>query len=96
MRWRTSWSSLAVVLAACSTAGDWTRDATDQTTLEADLRACDAAARAIPAVPRPRDPLGIEQPQLPDADHQLELVQRVDRCMRGRGYTFRPARRLLM
>ena len=64
--------------------------------MEADLRACDAVARAIPTLPRPRERLGVEQPHAPDADHQLELVQRVDRCMRGRGYTFEARRRLLL
>lgn len=96
MRWKTSWSSLAVVLAACSTGGDWSREATDQAAMEADLRACDAAARELAVVPRPRDPQGVAQPHMPDADHQLELMQRVDRCMRARGYTFEPRRRLLL
>ena len=30
------------------------------------------------------------------ADGELDLAQRVDRCMRSRGYTFQPTRRLLM
>ena len=96
MRWKTSWSSLLVVLAACAAAPDWVRDGTSREAMEADLLACDAAARAIPTAPRPRDPPGVAQPPLPDADHQLDLAQRVDRCMRARGYRFERARRLLM
>ena len=64
--------------------------------MEADLVACDVAARAVPTVPRPRERLGTGHPDAPDADQQLELAQRVERCMRGRGYSFERARRLLM
>jgi hypothetical protein len=96
MRWKTSWSSLLLVVAACATAPDWVRDGTSREAMEADLLACDAAARAVPTVPRPRDRLGVAHPDLPDADHQLDLAQRVERCMRGRGYIFERARRLLM
>ena len=89
MRWRTSWSSVLLFAAACSGSGDWTRDGTEHSTMQADFQACDAAARAVPTVPRPRDRLGVAEPHVPDADHQLDLAQRVDRCMRSRGYTFR-------
>ena len=96
MRWKTSWFSALAVVAGCSSTGEWTRDGTSRQAMEADLLACDTAARAVPAVPRPRDPLGVVQPQMADADQQLELAQRVERCMRERGYTFEAARRLLM
>jgi hypothetical protein len=76
MRWKTSWSSVLVLAAACSTGTDWKRDGTSREAMEADLLACDSAARAERAPP--------------------ELVQRVERCMRERGYTFQRARRLLM
>jgi hypothetical protein len=96
MRWKTSWSSVFVLVAACSTSGDWTRDATSREAMEADLLACDSAARATPTVPHPRAGAGRVATDPPDADHQLDLAQRVERCMRGRGYTFQRARRLLM
>ena len=96
MRWRTSWSSLALALAACASAPDWVRDGTSREAMEADLLACDVQARSVPTVPRPRDPLRVDPPDMPDADQQLDLMQRVDRCMRGRGYTFQKARRLLL
>lgn len=96
MPWRTSWSSLVVALAACASGPDWVRDGTSREAMEADLLACDVVARAVPTVPRPRDRLGVAHPDMPDADHQLDLAQRVDRCMRGRGYTFQRTRRLLM
>ena len=67
-----------LLLAACSSSGDWTRDGTSREAMEADARACDAAARSDGTVP------------------QLELAERVDRCMRSRGYTFQRTRRLLM
>ena len=96
MRWRTSWSSVLVLLAACSSGGDWARDGTSRETMQADVLACDAAARASPTVPRPRQGVGRAPTDPPDADHLLDLAQRVDRCMRGRGYTFEPRRRLLL
>ena len=85
-----------VVLAGCSAVGDWTRDGTSREAMEADLLACDAAARAYPTVPRPRQGAGRASTDPPDADHMLDLAERVDRCMRSRGYRFERARRLLL
>lgn len=96
MRWKTSWSSVLVLAAACSTGADWTRDQTSREAMEADLLACDSAARAHASVPRPRQGAGRVPTDPPDADHQIDLAQHVERCMRSRGYTFQRARRLLM
>lgn len=96
MRWRTSWFSLFVLVAACAASGDWTRDGTSRDVMEADLLACDSAARAHPAVPGPRAPRGSVHPDAAHADPLLDLAQRVDRCMRGRGYSFEARRRLLL
>jgi len=89
-------AAVVVLLAACSTTADWTRDGTSREAMEADLLACDAAARAYPTVPRPRQAAGRASTDPPDADHLLDLAERVDRCMRARGYRFEPARRLLL
>ena len=91
MRWKTSWFSALLALAACST-GDWTRSDTPGEQTQADFLACDAAARAAPTVPRPRQGFGRNPGDPPDADHQLDIAQRVERCMRNRGYAYRPAR----
>ena len=79
---RGSIASALLLVAACSSSSEWTRDGTSREAMEADARACDAAARA--------------SAEPPDADRQLDLAERVDRCMRGRGYTFQRTRRLLM
>ena len=87
---------VVTLLAGCAAAGDWTRDDTSREAMEADLRACDAQARSYPTLPRPRQGAGRVATDPPDADHVLDLAERVDRCMRGRGYRFEAARRLLL
>lgn len=85
-------ASLALVLAAgCASAVDWSKPGGTQDALDADLKACRLAAESIPALPRintaPPSATGSTATGTDvDADVQLQRAQRVDTCMRARGY----------
>ena len=65
----------------------WHKPGASPETIDADLRACNSAAEAVPTVPMPRTPSGNDMnPADRDADRQFQLAQRVDACMRGKGY----------
>lgn len=86
------WLALAL-LAGCSTA-QWDKPGATQAGIDADLRACTSAAQAVPTLPQPRTTsTGIEMlphPSDRDADRQLQEAQRVQSCMREKGYTLKP------
>ena len=85
--------SLALVLAvaACASTMEWSKPGVTQAEIDADLNACRAAAEKIPVVPRQQTTTPSGAPSYPtgsglDADRQLVLAQRLERCMRERGY----------
>lgn len=95
--------SLALLLlAACSTA-QWDKPGATQTGIDADLRACTSEAQAVANLPAPRTTstaievrtaptgVGVQAPasSYGDADTQLQQAQRVQSCMRQKGYTLR-------
>lgn len=83
---------LAVLLAAgCASTVDWSKPGTTQQATDADVAACRLAAESYPVAPHlPSTPpsgtgtltTGMDL----DANTQLGRAQRVDRCMRSRGY----------
>ena len=81
-----------VLLAGCSTV-QWDKPGATSASVDADLRACSSAAQAVPTVPQLRtSPTGTEiqpHPADRDADRQLQEGQRVQACMRDKGYTLR-------
>jgi hypothetical protein len=85
------WLTL-LVLAGCSSV-QWDKPGATSASLDADLHACTTAAQAVPSVPQLRtSPTGAEiqpHPTDRDADRQLQESQRVQACMREKGYTLR-------
>ena len=81
-----------VLLAGCSTV-QWDKPGATPASVDADLRACSSAAQAVPTVPQLRTTsTGAEiqpHPTDRDADRQLQEGQRVQACMREKGYTLR-------
>ncbi len=90
-----------VLLAACSTA-HWEKTGATQASIDADLSACSAMAQAAPALPSPRttstsvevrtSPTGVgvqTAGAYGDSDQRLQEGQRLQDCMRGKGYTLR-------
>jgi hypothetical protein len=80
-----------VLVAGCASTLDWTRPGATQASLDADLKACRLGAESYPGLPRlrtaPPSATGSTATGTDiDADVQLERAQRVDACMRGRGY----------
>jgi len=95
--------ALLLVLAGCSTT-QWEKPGATQASVDADLRACTTEANTIPSAPAPRTTssaievrttrTGAGSVQTPagsygDADTQLQEAQRVQSCMRQKGYTLR-------
>ncbi|HET7364076.1 MAG TPA: hypothetical protein VFJ70_10965 [Burkholderiales bacterium] len=85
------WLAL-VLLAGCSSV-QWDKPGATPASVDADLRACSTAAQAVPTLAQPRTlSSGAEiqpHPTDRDADRQLQEAQRVQACMRARGYTLR-------
>lgn len=89
---KTGLPLLAVLLVAgCASGFDWSKPGASQQAIDSDLKACRLSAERTPALPRVRTALpsgtgsystGSEL----DADAQLEQAQRVETCMRERGY----------
>jgi len=81
-----------LLLAGCSTA-QWDKPGATQAGIDADVRACTTAAQAVPTLPQPRTTsTGIEIQPHPgdrDADRQLQEAQRVQACMRDKGYSLK-------
>jgi len=96
------WFALLLV-AGCSTA-QWDKPGATQAGIDADLRACTNEAQALANLPAPRTTssaievrttqtgVGVQTPagSYGDADTQLQQGQRVQSCMRQKGYTLRP------
>lgn len=92
-----------LLLAACSTA-QWEKPGATPETVDADFSACSAGAQALPALPAPRTTstsvevrpaagggIGVQTAgAYGDADQQLLQAQRVQDCMRQKGYALRP------
>jgi hypothetical protein len=82
------WFAL-VILAGCSSL-QWQKPGATPETVDADVGACNSAAEVVPTVPAPRTPSGNDMnPADRDADRQFQLAQRVDACMRQRGYSLK-------
>ena len=85
------WLAL-VIVTGCSSV-QWDKPGATQASLDADLRACTSAAEAVPTVSSLRTTSsGIEMQPHPtdrDADRQLQQAQRVQACMRDKGYSLR-------
>lgn len=83
---------LAVIaLAGCASDVDWSKPGASREATDADIKACRVGAERIPTLPRPRtaQPSGTGSYTTGseiDADTQLEQAQRVEACMRARGY----------
>jgi hypothetical protein len=81
-----------LLLAGCSTA-QWEKPGATQAGIDADVRTCTTAAQAAPTLPLPRTTsTGIEIQPHPgdrDADRQLQEAQRVQACMRDKGYSLK-------
>ena len=86
------WLAL-LLLAGCSSV-QWDKPGASAASVDADLRACSSAAQAVPTVTQPRTTAtGAEiqpHPSDRDAERQLQEAQRVQACMREKGYTLHP------
>ena len=91
-----------LLIAGCSSA-QWDKSGATPASLDADLRGCTSAAQTIPSLPSPRTTsnsvevrtattgVGVQTPvgSYGDADRQLQQGQRVQDCMRDKGYTLK-------
>jgi hypothetical protein len=91
-----------LLIAGCSSV-QWDKPGATSASIDADFRSCSAAAQAVPSLPSPRTTsnsvevrtgptgIGVQTPSgaYGDADRQLEQGQRVEDCMRGKGYTLK-------
>jgi hypothetical protein len=86
---------LLLCLAGCSTA-HWDRPGASAEMADADARACGASAQAASQLPSPQTTLTssgavivTERNEPLDANRQMQEGQRVQACMRQKGYTLR-------
>jgi hypothetical protein len=84
-----------VLLAGCSTA-QWERPGASAEMVDADARACGASAQAASQLPSPQTTMTssgavivTERNEPVDANRQMQEGQRVQSCMRQKGYTLR-------
>ena len=91
-----------ILVSGCSTV-QWDKPGATAESVDADLRGCNAAAHATPGMPSPRTTSNSPEVRASpttgvsvqsagsygDADKQLQQGQRVDDCMRARGYTLK-------
>lgn len=80
-----------LLVTACASPMDWSKPGATQDAIDADVRACRLAAESYPVSPRlpstPPSGTGTRSTGTDlDADTQLVEAQRVDSCMRSRGY----------
>lgn len=82
------------LLAGCASSVDWQKPGATSEATNADVRACRGAAQATPILGRPQTtPSGaILEPSGTDlnADRQMQEAQRVQDCMRQKGYGLGP------
>lgn len=86
---------LVLLLAGCSTL-QWEKPGATREMAEADARACSASAQAASQLPRPQATtmqsgavIVTEPNETRDATRQMHEGQRMQDCMRERGYTLR-------
>lgn len=92
---------LAAFLASCTTT-HWEKAGATDTMVDADFAACSSSARAGSSLPALRTTSNAPEMRMTrngvgmqtagsygDADLQLQEAQRVQDCMRGKGYTLR-------
>ena len=91
-----------LLMAGCSSA-QWDKPGASAASIDADLRSCTTAAQAVSSLPSPRTTsnsvevrtaqtgVGVQTPAgaYGDADQQLQRGQRVQDCMRDKGYTLK-------
>jgi hypothetical protein len=87
-----------LMLAGCGTP-QWEKPGATQEMADGDARACAAAAQAGPTLPRPQTTVMssgavvvTEPAQQQDAQRRVDEGQRMQDCMREKGYVLRPAR----
>lgn len=89
---KAAWLGL-LLIAGCSSV-QWDKPGATPASVDADLRTCTTAAQAVPTLPQLRTTsTGMEiqpHPTDRDADRQLQEAQRMQACMREKGYTLRP------
>lgn len=88
---------LVLLLAGCSTV-QWHKPGATPEMAEADARACSAAAQAASPLPRPQTTtmasgaVVVTEPNEPrDATRQMQEGQRMQECMRQKGYALKSA-----
>jgi hypothetical protein len=91
-----------LLIAGCANA-QWDKPGATTASVDADLRSCNSAAQSVPSLPSPRTTsnsvevraasggVGVQTPSgaYGDADRQLQQGQRVQDCMRDKGYTLK-------
>jgi hypothetical protein len=80
-----------LLLAACASTVDWSKPGVSEAQIDADVRACRLAAASAPTLPRPQTApptsgMSSSTGTDLDADRQLDQAQRLESCMRQRGY----------
>jgi hypothetical protein len=90
MDMKLAWLALPLV-ASCASTVDWTKPGTTQAAIDADVKACRLAAETVPTLPRlqtapPSGAISSSTGTDVDADRQFAQAQRIDACMRERGY----------
>lgn len=85
------WLAL-LLLAGCSTA-QWDKPGVSAEVADSDARACRAGAQAVSTLPKPQTTVMssgavvVTEPSQPvDAHRQMEEGQRMEDCMRKKGY----------
>ena len=91
-----------LLVAGCSTV-QWDKPGSTTESVDADLRSCNAAVHATPGMPSPRTTSNSPEVRTSptsgvsvqaagaygDADKQLQQGQRIEDCMKSRGYTLK-------
>ena len=80
-------------LAGCASTVQWDKPGATREAADTDGQSCSVAAQSYATLPRPRTgPTGVDLNTIGserDADRQLQQAQRVEDCMRRKGYTLR-------
>lgn len=91
-----------LLLAGCSSV-QWEKPGATAESVDADLRSCNSAVYATPGIPSPRTTSNSPEVRTSptagvsvqsagaygDADKQLQQGQRIEDCMKSRGYTLK-------
>lgn len=84
---------LALLLLAGCASTQWNKPGATQEIADADARACAASAQAVSSVPRPQTTVMssgaviVTEPTQPlDAQRRMDEGQRMQECMRQKGY----------